>query len=212
MVVVWIALGVNAVVDGILLIVEVDRAQFIYHARMGEPADAWFPWVEPLALPAGALGLILFFVNLPLGLGWFYATYNNLFILEVRGLSGSPGRAIATCFAPSRWYSRAHQILQEIWRASNPDLPPDSDAWLTEAGSWLIRLWWGFFLARHLRISIVVMPFPFQNKLLLDVMLGASVLTSLACISSIVAAGLFCVIMQRVLERQWRRYELLQGL
>lgn len=69
-------------------------------------------------------------------------TNHNATALGARGLSATPGWTIGYFFVPILNLFKPYQVLQEIWKASDPDAGDRSDP----PGSPLIGWWWGIRL------------------------------------------------------------------
>jgi hypothetical protein len=79
---------------------------------------------------------------------WVYRVYSNLYLFRVSGLTYSPGWAVGYFFIPIINLFRPYMALQEVWRASDPDLPPDDRrGWRNTDSSAVILLWWLLWIA-----------------------------------------------------------------
>ncbi|HZT80485.1 MAG TPA: DUF4328 domain-containing protein [Gemmataceae bacterium] len=100
--------------------------------------------------PLNPMNCVQFIIYVPTGilfLIWMHRSYKNLTLFGVRGLEYSPGWAVGAFFVPILNLFRPCQIAQEMWRASDPDAPPDPpDAWQQSSNSGVIGVWWGFWL------------------------------------------------------------------
>ncbi len=78
---------------------------------------------------------------------WLHRVYQNLPVLGAKQLRFTPGSAIGWWFIPFINLVRPYQIVQEAWKASDPNIDlTDPYAWHKAPGSPLIGWWWGSFL------------------------------------------------------------------
>src|SRR4029077_16520575 len=74
---------------------------------------------------------------------WFYRAYKNLKGWRIPGLKYSPGWAVGYFFIPILNLFRPYQIAQEIWKASDPQVPLEAGfRWHDNKGSSLVGTWW----------------------------------------------------------------------
>jgi len=108
-----------------------------------------------LYLWVGLVQAAWFLVTAGLWLGWFRRAYLNLPALGARRLRYRPWWAVWSWLLPVFSLFRPKQLLNDIWRASDPDLPPDqADAWRKRPVAELLGWWWLAFLASVLVRSI----------------------------------------------------------
>jgi hypothetical protein len=204
---VWPVLLFTACADVLNAMTQADKSQAIFSLVQGGVMAAWFP---------SLLEHVSFFHLLSVGaslasavaiMNWLYFAYNNLHVLSVRGLSYTPFQAVRSCLIPWSIFYVPARVVQEIWQASDPALPADSDAWKLQSRSTLIRLWWAIFMIGFIRISINMTPFPLDNRAMLTVLASVSAINAVASISGTIASLLFCVVVLKVHRRQWQRFE-----
>jgi hypothetical protein len=108
-----------------------------------------------LYLWVGLVQAAWFLVTTGLWLAWFRRAYLNLPALGARRLRLRPWWAVGAWLLPVFSLFRPKQVLNDIWRASDPDLPPDqADAWRKRPVAELLGWWWLAFLASVLVRSI----------------------------------------------------------
>ncbi|HEX5878161.1 MAG TPA: DUF4328 domain-containing protein, partial [Actinomycetota bacterium] len=108
-----------------------------------------------LYLWVGAVQAAWFLVTAGLWLAWFRRAYLNLPALGARRLRFRPWWAVGAWLVPVFSLFRPKQVLNDIWRASDPDLPPDqADTWRRRPVAELLGRWWLAFLASVLVRSI----------------------------------------------------------
>jgi hypothetical protein len=108
-----------------------------------------------LYLWVGLVQAVWFLVTAGLWLGWFRRAYLNLPALGARRLRYRRWWAVGAWLLPVFSLFRPKQLLNDIWRASDPDPPPDQgDAWRGRPVAELLGWWWLAFLASVLVRSI----------------------------------------------------------
>ena len=108
-----------------------------------------------LYLWIGAVQAAWFLVTAGLWLAWFRRAYLNLPALGARRLRFRPWWAVGAWLVPVFSLFRPKQVLNDIWRASDPDLPPEQgDTWRRRPVAELLGWWWLSFLASVLVRSI----------------------------------------------------------
>ena len=108
-----------------------------------------------LYLWVGAVQAAWFLVTAGLWLAWFRRAYLNLPALGARRLRFRPWWAVGAWLLPVFSLFRPKQLLNDIWRASDPDLPPDQAAtWRGRPVAEVLGWWWLAFVASVLVRSI----------------------------------------------------------
>ena len=114
----------------------------------GDGAGDLYLWV-------GLVQAAWFLVTAGLWLAWFRRAYLNLPALGARRLRYRRWWAVGSWLLPVFSLFRPKQVLNDIWRASDPDLPLDQpDAWRKRPVAELLGWWWLVFLASILVRSI----------------------------------------------------------
>jgi serine/threonine protein kinase len=108
-----------------------------------------------LYVRVGAVQAAWFLVTAALWLAWFRRAYLNLPALGARRLRFRPWWAVGAWLVPVFSLFRPKQVLNDIWRASDPDLPPDQPAaWRGRPVAEVLGWWWLAFVASVLVRSI----------------------------------------------------------
>jgi Domain of unknown function (DUF4328) len=108
-----------------------------------------------LYLWVGVVQVGWFVITAWLWLAWFRRAYLNLPALGARRLRFRPWWAVGAWLVPVFSLFRPKQVLNDVWRASDPDLPPDqADTWRRRPVAELLGWWWLVFLASVLVRSI----------------------------------------------------------
>jgi Domain of unknown function (DUF4328)/Protein of unknown function (DUF2510) len=99
----------------------------------------------------GLLQLLLFLGTVVTFLVWFRRAYRNLPALGADSLRFSSGWAVGAWFVPFLNLVRPKQLADDIWRASDPALPPyPGTAWKQQRVPSLLHWWWALFIASNL--------------------------------------------------------------
>jgi predicted Zn finger-like uncharacterized protein len=138
---------------------------------------------------------------------WFYKAHDNLRLLAVNGMTYSPGWGVAYFFIPILSLFRPCQTAQEIYRASDPELPLDKPrGWINGPGSAAIGWWWAFWLMMNIAFQIADIPEP-------DGPGGRGLLTGMmlvhvtAHLLAVPAAALAILMIRQVQSRQLEKYD-----
>jgi hypothetical protein len=84
-------------------------------------------------------------------LAWFHRAYKNLIALGAQRLRYEPGWAIGGWFVPIGNLYIPKKLANDIWRVSDPNLPPDVEVSnKTASSSGLLNWWWGLWIAGSL--------------------------------------------------------------
>jgi hypothetical protein len=74
---------------------------------------------------------------------WVYKARSSLRYLQVTGLQNTPGWCVGSFFIPVVNLYAPCLAIQEIWRASTPEVQPDRPlAWAAKSGARRIWSWW----------------------------------------------------------------------
>jgi hypothetical protein len=82
---------------------------------------------------------------------WFHRAHRNLASFRLGAFEHSPRGAVFSFFIPFLNLVQPYLVMREIWKASDPTVPPfDQGFWPSARTSPLLGVWWGFFLLRGL--------------------------------------------------------------
>ena len=152
-----------------------------------------------VGLPQTAVGI----ATIVLFLVWFHRAYKNLPALGARRLRWTAGWSIGAWFVPFLNLVRPKAIANDIWKASDPELPGETALWRERPVSPLVHWWWAVYL-----LSIISITFTFDDTGLPDS--GDVTVARIAAVRSalgVVAAFLAIRMISRVTERQRERAE-----
>lgn len=139
---------ISIAVDLIAIYLDLDYLDFFSRVRSGEAVTI----EEALSLDRrqGQLAVAQIGIFILVGIAflvWFRRAYRNLPSLGARWLRFAPGWAIGSWFVPLLNLVRPKEIANDIWRVSDPSLPPElDDPALGGRVSPLLDAWWAAFL------------------------------------------------------------------
>jgi len=189
-----------------------------WHRLLGEPTGPGTP--SPLAdLVFAAEGLVLLVVAV-LFLVWFRRAYRNLAALGAEGLRFSAAWAVWGWFVPLLGLVRPKQLLNDVWRASDPDLPAgDHGSWRRRPVPSVLTWWWLAFLGSMTTRAIttesvhtlaVLMTFGLLSRPL-DLVRPTSGVQAIADLLTVVAGVLALRVVRMTTDRQEAREARLAG-
>jgi len=88
----------------------------------------------------------LFLVTGVLFLVWLRRGYRNLIAMRTPGLRHKPGWAVGAWFVPIMNFGRPIEIVNDTWRASDPELPAGDASWYLLRPPWWHAWWWACFV------------------------------------------------------------------
>ena len=132
---------------------------------------------------------------------WLHRARRNLEALGIHGLRWSPGWAIGGWFVPILSLWRPKQVMNEVWRASDPELPAWTMEWSLLPLSWAVTAWWALFLVGGFldRISGRM----YSNATTPEAEISATTVSLVASIMT-AAAALFAIQVVRQVTRRQR--------
>jgi hypothetical protein len=128
---------------------------------------------------------------------WMQVTRHNLRYLGVKHLKLKPLDAVESCVFPIVNLIKPQMLMQETWKASDPDDIGDENI-ATRKPNLLITFWWASFLMA-LVLTPLLAGFVCGHCLRIDRLIGA------------LAAGLAILIITKTTRRQQHRLARLQG-
>jgi len=92
---------------------------------------------------------------------WFYNAYENLSSFGTIGLRSTPGRAVIYWFVPIIQLWKPYKAMQEIWKASNPNIhTSNNQEWHRNKRSYTILVWWIIFWL-SIFVGLLIAPIMF---------------------------------------------------
>ena len=136
-------------------------------------------------------------------LWWLMNFAENCRVLGIRGMRYTPIKAVLWWFIPILNLVVPYRIMQELWRATKPELPVAED-WDNRPGSRLIMAWWAVYVIGGVFALFAVTQKDQQNPayLWLDVTVG---------VGDIAAAGFVMAVVIALTKRQ-NEFARMQGI
>ncbi len=200
-------LGISLIIDALAVVSGLSELALLDRAAGGEAisrADA-LANDERQQLIA-VIQIALFLITAIVFVWWFHRAYKNLLPLGAAPLRYGTGWAVGGWFIPFFNFVRPKQVMNDIWRASDPALPPAKQA----AGrpvSPLINWWWAFFILSEIAGRLLLRMSRDANSL--PEVIALSRMTLATDVLSLALDVLAIEVVRRVTARQAARAEVL---
>src|SRR5262249_202219 len=125
---------------------------------------------------------------------------------RAEGLSTSPGWAVGFFFVPVLNLYFPCRVAQEIWKASDPRTPLDDSSWKYHRGSFLVGLWWTFWLVSSVASNLTASAH-FRSETTAAALKASAALGFFANATSILAALLAIRVIHRIQTRQKLKHQ-----
>jgi Domain of unknown function (DUF4328) len=137
---------------------------------------------------------------------WFRRAYRNLVAWGTEGLRFEAGWTVGGWLVPFLNLVRPKQIMNDLWRATDPKLPVQPGiAWKQVRVPLLVHAWWLLFLL-SVAVGIVASNLGGEASTLEHVR-SASVVRLLGDVLILPAAVLACLVVSQITQRQWGHAE-----
>jgi len=154
-----------------------------------------------LALPSAVVSI----ATIVLFLLWFSRAYRNLPALGIRRLRFNPGWAVGAWFVPFLNLWRPKAIANDIWRGSDPELPPGpTTEWRDGKVSGVVHWWWGVYLASLIRFTSAFDDIDVINQQDADASRREAFYSLLTVVAAVLAIRVVGRLTQRLRERAER--------
>jgi hypothetical protein len=132
---------------------------------------------------------------------WFRRAYQNLVAMGTESLRFETGWTVGGWLVPFLNLVRPKQLMDDIWRATDPELPEQpGDAWRTRPVALLVHLWWAMFLlSTAVGLSATSL---LQGASTFQELRTAAILMLIGDVLALPAAVLACLVVSRVTQRQ----------
>jgi hypothetical protein len=165
--------------------------------------------VDHIALISGIQGAALICTGIAF-VAWFFRAYQNVERLGARDLRIKHGWAIGSWFVPILNLIRPKQIMNDIWRASDPALPAgEARGWQHAAVPGLLHGWWAVCLVAASAGNVAAQMI--ENSATIAARRSAGTVAMLADAGLILGAVLAVLVVCAVTSRQERRAEYVSG-
>ena len=143
-------------------------------------------------------------------LAWFHRAYENIARLGASDLRASRGWSIGAWFVPILNLVRPKQLMDDIWRASDPALPANvAGGWRGRTVPGLVHAWWALFLLGGLVSNVAANVV--DNAETAPALKTASTWVALAYAALAVSAVLGIFVVRSVTSRQEQRATRMSG-
>jgi hypothetical protein len=143
---------------------------------------------------------------------WLYQAESNLQLLSVSGLHYSPAWAIGWFFIPGANFVLPVMVMQELYKASDPTIPPQKPLeWRNASPNLLIFAWWASLVIGQFGILISIAVSLPGNATSRGQHLGSAFLSIIASVFTIAAAGLILWLVRQIQERQKKKFQAVVG-
>ncbi|HEX8930095.1 MAG TPA: DUF4328 domain-containing protein, partial [Actinomycetota bacterium] len=185
-----------------------------FRRAVGEPPGPGAP--SPLANGAFGVEGILLLLTALVFLLWFRRAYWNLLALGAGRLRYTGGWAVWGWLVPLLSLVRPKQLLNDIWRASDPALPVGQpEAWRRRPVPSVLTWWWLVFLSSVVARAVTTESFHTLAQVMTFGLLGRAIdlirptsgVQALADLLTAAAALLALRVVRMVTERQQARAE-----
>jgi hypothetical protein len=138
---------------------------------------------------------------------WVVRAYRNLPALGVTPLRLSTSRATAVWFIPFVNLVLSKEVVDDLWRGSDPEVPPLSPAWRLQTVPYRVHLWWVTLLTSGVLLVAAQWALPELGAADAAAARAGLMLAMLAHLAAAAAALLTLFVVQEVADRQERRVE-----
>lgn len=198
-------LSLNAALDVVAAISDVSYLGLIERGKQGLVSFAEGSTADSRQANLALLQLLVFLVTAIVFIVWFRRAYRNLGPLGASWLRFKPGWATGGWFVPIFNAVRPKEIANDIWRVSDPDLPPALDGpALGRPVAPVVNLWWFAFI-----VSAALGRAAFRvDTDTLDQIASATRLYLVGDVWDIFLSALALVVVKQITDRQERRWQL----
>lgn len=152
----------------------------------------------------GTASLVLTILAAVMFIGWLRRTVANLAPLGARSVPYGTWWAVGSWFVPILNLWRPMTVVDEVWRASDPNLPRDEgDSWTRLRASWVVIAWWTLFIGSWL-VELVGLRLRSTAESLDDLARADNLLLGAAC-ASLIAIPLAIAVIHEITQRQEMR-------
>ena len=205
-----VLLAISLIVDVIAVVSDLSELSLLGRAARGElvtSAEGRANDLRQLALQL--IQIVVFIVTAIVFIVWFHRAYKNLLPLQAGPLRYGTGWAIGGWFVPFLNLVRPKQIMNDIWRASDPELPRNVAHGSGRPVSPWINWWWGAFIISGILARILFRSADDADSL--TELTELSRLTLATDVASVVLDVLAIEVVRRVTGRQSARAQVIYG-
>ena len=138
---------------------------------------------------------------------WVIRSYRNLPALGVQPLRMSTSRATAVWFIPFVNLVLSKEVVDDLWRGSDPEVPPLSPAWRLQTVPYRVHLWWVTLLTSGVLLVAAQWALPELGAADAAAARAGLMLAMLAHLAAAAAALLTLFVVKEIADRQESRVE-----
>jgi hypothetical protein len=153
---------------------------------------------------SGAVYLVAVVVAVITFLLWYSRAYRNIIGMGVRNARYGTRWAVWYWFIPIVNLFRPKQVMNDIWKGSDPDLGADAVGWKERALPALLHWWWGIWLLANW-IGNVYGRQALDDNSAPDELRDEAMISLAADLSDMVAAALGILVVHKITTRQEAR-------
>jgi hypothetical protein len=132
---------------------------------------------------------------------WFRRAYQNLSAMGIESLRFEAGWTVWGWFVPFLNLVRPKQLMDDIWRATDPTLPEQpGDAWKKRPVALVVHLWWATFLLST-AVGLIATSL-LQDASTLQQLRTTAILMLIGDALALPAVVLACLVVNRITQRQ----------
>jgi ABC-type Fe3+ transport system permease subunit len=152
---------------------------------------------------------VVFFVAAFFFIRWLHRAYKNIPLFGAQYPRFSTATAIWSWFVPILNWWRPKQVINDVWRASDPEAPPDQGSgWQERSPPLLYGVWWFFWVVLNLVYNADLRYYLRADTL--EELQNSARLTLFADLLSVVGGVLALLVVRRTTARQEARAEVLR--
>jgi hypothetical protein len=202
------ALGLCIVVNLAALVVEIDYRAVLQDLESGiDVAVADVEAGENRSAVAAVAQAVAFLATAIAFIVWFRRAYRNTAGLGATGMRYKPGWSIGAWFVPILALFRPKRIANDIWRASDPELPHRATGWHANKVHGLVHWWWAVWIVANV-VSNISTNLYLAAETLSEQLLASSMAIA-ANVVFVVTAALAILVVRAITIRQEQREEML---
>jgi len=196
------ALGATLVLNVVAVVSDVSYHDLIHRFLSGDVSGADAQAADDRQFTIAGVQLAVFALTALAFVLWFYRAYENLRPLGVENPRWGSGWAVGGWFVPFLNFVRPKSLANDIWRGSDPALPPQLEQ-PSGPVPWWHHLWWALFLANGIFARVAAQTF--DNAPSLEERADAANLLSTSDALGIVASAAAIAVVFATTQRQRRR-------
>jgi hypothetical protein len=207
----WARIGLVVViaVDVVAVLSDLREISLLDRLETELPTEAELEESDRRQLTIGIAQTVMFFVAAVVFIRWLHRAYKNIPFLGAQYPRYSTGTAIWSWLVPILNLWRPKQVINDVWRASDPDAPPDQGStWQERNPPVLYAVWWLFWVVLNLAYNVDFRYYLRADTL--EELQKSARITLVADSLSIIGGVLALIVVRRTTARQEARADALR--